>query len=1681
LNRFVRKSIRVILWVIISIILLLILPLILIQVPYVQNLGKDKVVRFLEDKLGTAVSIGKLSIDFPKRLVLEDIYFEDQAGDTLLSGDTIKVDITMWKLLSNQVVINEIDLRGMTGYIHRTLPDSAYNFDYIIKAFIREEERDVPLDSAAAMRFSVSKINLDRIRFKMEDEVAGTDMYAYLRHFDTDIKDFDYENRKFRIPRITLSGLNATFLQAKALSRKSLTTDTLDLAHPFTYPDVELDEIDIEDIQIDYKNTVTAIDSKLDLGDLNIQFDALDLPNQKIDVSSISLEHTSGHFALGEAAQEAVESTAEEVAEVMEVGWTVNVSKLRLDSIDFKYDDLTKDSISRGLDYSHLDLQDVMADASDIFYNTDTLSGKVHQLKVSESSGLELKNLKGDFFYGQKEAWIDNFVVETEHSFIRDRVRFTYPSIDSIAKDMGEIGLEAHFTGSDLAVSDLLLFAPSLANKAPFKGNHNDIIQIDGTVSGHIDDLRFTRLELTGPGDVHLRGSGRITGLPDVNRSYFDLNIGQLYIGGSDVKGMIPAGSMPSNIRIPDFVSMQGTFKGTLASFQTNMDLNSSYGTAHINGTVKNINRKGRESYNVRIRTHQFDAGKLIMQEEKIGKVSLAASISGTGTDPGTANAKFDAQIDEVQYQGYTYHHIVAKGSANQGMIDVEGSISDPNITLDLDGTANLNGQYPQLDIIMDIDTLNLQKLYLSEKDLRIRGRIIADLETADPDYLNGTIDIADLNIGLDGQNYRTDTVHIASVATEGRDSLDLHSEFLTLHLAGQYNLPDILPALQSTVNQYFNTIPGIDTVLRHEPQQIEFTLNLIRSPLLEEIMPDLESMEDASLAGNFDSSTGELQITGSIPGLRYKKYTFHNLGLDIHTEKKALNYAVTLDRISSKQFQVANASLTGKAQDDILDVNLQVKDAEEKDQYRIAGQLTSSDDHFKFSLLPEGLILNEDPWTVTPDNTIQFGEAGLMVTNFKISHEDQSLSIHSNPQQSDAPWEVQFTDFRIETLARLVTKDSLFAGGVINGEANVRDIRTNIVFTSDLTIEDFSFHGDTVGNIALQVNNEKVDTYAADMKITGDGNEVNLNGYYYAGEQNNFDLNMDIAHLNLSSVEGFTSGYLDDASGNISGDLSIKGTLDDPAVRGAIRFHDTRFRISKFNSYFRAPDETIRFTEEGVQLDDFTLIDSTGNEALLTGMVFTDNYRDYAFDMEILADDFQVLNSTRQDNELYYGQLFIDAHLHIEGELNSPVADGSLRVNDRTVLTIVVPQEDPGLIEREGIVEFIDMDTFQYTILTTGADSLNQIDWTGLDVAVSISIDEDAELNLIIDEANGDYLNVKGVADLTGGIDPSGKMTLTGRYELHEGSYSFSFNQLKREFLIEKGSTILWTGDALNADVDVAAVYTAETAPLSLVQHQLAEADQSVINTYKQKLPFRILLSMKGKLLKPDIAFDIELPERNYGVSGEIVTTVQARLAELRTEPSELNKQVFAVLLLNRFISDDPFQNDARGGGISSLARQSASRLLSEQLNNLMGGLIAGVELSFDINSIEDYTTGELQNRTELTVGLSKQLLDDRLKVSVGSQFELEGPQDADRKTTNIAGDVSAEYQLSKDGRFLLRAYRKDEYIIVQGQVIETGIGFVFTADYEKFRDLFAKKTEEQKFLKKAERQARKAERKEE
>jgi hypothetical protein len=402
---------------------------------------------------------------------------------------------------------------------------------------------------------------------------------------------------------------------------------------------------------------------------------------------------------------------------------------------------------------------------------------------------------------------------------------------------------------------------------------------------------------------------------------------------------------------------------------------------------------------------------------------------------------------------------------------------------------------------------------------------------------------------------------------------------------------------------------------------------------------------------------------------------------------------------------------------------------------------------------------------------------------------------------------------------------------------------------------------------------------------------------------------------------------------------------------------------------------------------------------------------------------------------------------------------------------------------EREGIVQFINMsDPEAVTAFKTAVYDSIRSDIRRLDVSMNIVVDSAAIFNIIIDEGNGDFIKMQGQAELSAGVDPSGKISLTGNYVLAKGAYEMSYGFIKRRFEIQRGSTITWTGEPTTANLNVNAVYIANASPLDLVDNQLGGVTATERNRYKQKLPFEVYLDIEGELLKPRITFDIGLPSgRNYYVSGDVIAVTNTRLEQVRAEQNELNKQVFSLLLLNRFTSENPFDSKAGGGGVGTFVRQSVSSILTDQLNNMAGSLIKGVDLNFSLVSSEDYTSGSLKNRTDLNVGLSKRLLNDRFKVTIGSNFELEGSQTTNRPSNAIAGNIALDYQLSKDGRYLLRAYRRTiTEAIVEGYVIETGLSFIISMDYNKFKELFMHRTEEDKFIRKENKKQRKEQRKE-
>ena len=1656
-----RKILKRTLITIISIVVFLILLIFSLRIPAVQNFVKDKLIVYLQDKIKTKVSLDKVYIGFPNSLVMENLYLKGQDIDTLLAVKKLDVGLDMWQLIHSKADLTSIDLEGVRANVVRN-PQGKFNFDYIIDAFATSDKEESP---SKPFIISLDKIKLKDIGVTFNDQQSRNDIKVYVKSFDTRVKTFDLQNNSYAVNDINMDGLKLKLKQdlieevSKNVEKK---VDSLNQKKPMK---LGLNRIRLTNFDIDYGDDNTKTFAKVLFRELSTKVNNIDLENNDYNVGNVLLTGAKINANLFLPAADANTDKAEKPEDkkdtAKEKAMKVLLGKLVLDDVKVAYNNTAVAPTKSGMDFNHLNFVKLNLDFRNFKMENNTFAGSVKSAEIREARGLDIQKFNTDFVYAQKEAYLKNLYLQTSKTLLRDEVVLNYNSIEQLTANPGAVKIAANLENSKIGFADILNLVPTLKNTAPFNKYPNAILNVDANVSGFVNDLLINRLKVSGLDQLRVSASGRVKNAMKPDQLYYDLRIAELASSGKTVFNLMPKGTIPSNISLPSHFSIKGFAKGTTKVVNTNLSLYSTLGNAGIVAKV-DMRRKNRELYDVKANLQNLQIGKII-QNKQVGAITAQIVAKGESFDFKQANADLRGNVQSVTYNGYRYQNMNLVGKIRHGAYHIELNSKDPNANLHLTASGIYNDKNPTVKVNGDITKLDLHKLGFYSSPMIIAGGIDGDFTNLDPDHLNGYLNLQHFAISDTKEVYPVQEIKLNAVSTADSTAIRLNSQIADVELKGKYKLTQIFGALQQTVNQYYQfQKPG--KAAKIDPGQY-FALNasIKNDDLIRKFVPDLKSFETINITGNYNADSQLIELNATIPQVLYGTNSLENTSLKITNQNQALQYNLDVAALKSESFALNKVNVNGDVANNVINYNITTKDDKDVTRFLIAGTAKSMNDITEISLKPDGLKLNYMDWTVADNNKIQIGSRGIFADNFRLSNSGSEILLQSESNASNSPLNVSLKDFKIETITEIIKKDSLLAKGTINGTAQLRNLSKEMTFTADLDVDDLFVYGSPVGKLDVKVANTSASVLNADIALSGNNNDVKILGNYNTSA-GSFDLNMNMNQLQMATLQGFSMNAITNTEGYLSGDLKITGTADAPKILGDLKMNNVGLMIAQTGSDFRKINDKIAFTNRGIEFDNFKINDKDGNSLNIDGQVLTQTYRDFAFNLDLRAKDFKVVNSEKSNDALMYGILAIDAALQVRGNLDLPKVDGRLSVADNTDFTFVLPQSTPSLQERDGIVEFVDQDqiALNKTIKADSIDTESKI--KGMDVSVNIEVSKKAKLSLLIDKANGDFVKLQGEAELTGGVDPSGKTTLVGVYEVESGSYEMTVSLLKRKFDIQKGSTITWTGEPTTALLDITAIYKTETAPIDLVEQQLSGESAATLNQFKQRIPFNTLLKMKGELLKPEISFDITTDEKNNSVSSTVTDIVDQKLSQIRNQESELNKQVFALLLLNRFIGENPFESSA-GLSAEAMARQSVSKILSQQINNLASGLIKGVDLNFDLESSEDYSTGQKNTRTDLNVDISKKLLNDRLKVSIGSNFGLEGEARQNENMTNIAGDVTVDYSLSRDGRYTLRAYRKNEYqVALQGQIVETGLGFIITLDYDKFREIFEKAKKESK-----------------
>ncbi|RYF62807.1 MAG: AsmA family protein, partial [Cytophagaceae bacterium] len=203
-----KLFVRILLGIIAIILLLVGFVVIVATTPWGQQLVTNQVNSYLAQKLQSPFRIGRISYSIPDWIELEDVYFKTPKGDTLIDGGRMRLDLDMWGLLNNRVALNQIELEHIRLNINRTLPDTTFNFQYILDAFDTGTAPEPSDTVSTPMAINLNGIALRDVRIKYKDDVVGADVNAYLDSLRASFSETDVATSKYHLSNVAVNGLN---------------------------------------------------------------------------------------------------------------------------------------------------------------------------------------------------------------------------------------------------------------------------------------------------------------------------------------------------------------------------------------------------------------------------------------------------------------------------------------------------------------------------------------------------------------------------------------------------------------------------------------------------------------------------------------------------------------------------------------------------------------------------------------------------------------------------------------------------------------------------------------------------------------------------------------------------------------------------------------------------------------------------------------------------------------------------------------------------------------------------------------------------------------------------------------------------------------------------------------------------------------------------------------------------------------------------------------------------------------------------------------------------------------------------------------------------------------------------------------------------------------------------------
>ncbi len=1005
--------------------------------------------------------------------------------------------------------------------------------------------------------------------------------------------------------------------------------------------------------------------------------------------------------------------------------------------------------------------------------------------------------------------------------------------------------------------------------------------------------------------------------------------------------------------------------------------------------------------------------------------------------------------IDTLNYDGNKFTHLAMDADILENEIQYTIAIEDTFAKASLGGTLDFSSGIDAL-VSGTVSGIDLQGLRYTEKD--IRGKI--DIEASfKQDSLStmANVLIDEILFVKEGNRFPFEPINADFYTGIDSTYANIAGGFIQLSTVSNRSIDSLTSVIAQVVARGENETVTDSTAFWNAT----FSTSDLKE-IGELFLPQLVEFKPSFARIDFTAKDNQLLAEAVFPGIEYGAFDLDSLLITTTDAGDVTERRLSIQRVAYDTLGVDDLKFeldrTEKGAKVLLTINPDSSD----NFYRIGANLVADSialkNGFTFQFA-DTMVLNGKQWYYGDSCAINSDVEGITFREFKLYRDEKVIQLEKD--QSDSPLNIIARNFPMHALTGMLNTEEKVFNGIINGQVSLNNDGS---FEGEGDITTFQISGADFGTLSWKASNENnnfktfISTKGDHIDLVMDGNILPQNDSLSA-----LDLDIKLNRLDLQLLEVLVANNIEEASGTLSGDIAIEGTTASPQLSGFLRFKNALIRPTDLNAGYTVKDDQIEITPTGLKFNKFTITDKNGSNLSIDGTVEHEKFTDPQLNLRIESKDFTLVDIAETAISPIHGKLVADLNLGITGPPTAPIVDAKVKINEPTYFTYIVTSSAEVEAFDESLLIWTNFEkSSDNEILTRRKDEQaldGNIFASNPKIKGELTIDKSAVFQVVVDSSAGDYLQIQGSGKLGIDYDRTGALRFNGVYEVTKGFYQMTFYDIqKKKFDFMPGSKLVWNGEPTNANIDITASYKTRAGISNLM---LTDGSASYDEAFQQQLPFEVLLNVDGKLLEPQITFDIILAEE---AQGALSGSVEGKLNDLRANESKLNKQVFALLILGSFLPQD---GGSDSNVLANQARNSASQILTNQLNSLSDKYVKGVDINFDMYS---YGGATGQGNTDLSVNLAKSFADDRIIVKVGSTVAIEDGNSGSAQSSQqqFMTNIEVEYKLTPDGRYRLLVFSKtDLEDIVIGRITRSGGGFVFQKDFDRFRYIFSKPEE--------------------